>query len=104
ARLKSRLAPVIKQFITAGKPMLGVCNGFQIMVELGVLPALDKKTPMAQDPTAVLHLSDSGHYECRPSLLRHVNQGTCKFTTRIPRNEVRTVITSTAEAKFLLAS
>lgn len=103
ARMKSRLTPDLKEFIKAGKPMLGICNGFQIMVELGVLPNLDGK-PMTDAPTAVLHLNDSGHYECRPSLLRHVNNGTCKFTTAIPKGEVRTVITSHAEGKFLLAS
>ncbi|HJQ94022.1 MAG TPA: phosphoribosylformylglycinamidine synthase I [Candidatus Thermoplasmatota archaeon] len=104
ARMKSKLAPDIKQFIQAGKPMLGICNGFQIMVELGVLPNLEKGVAMTEQPTSVLHLNDSGHYECRPSLLRHVNAGTCKFTTRIPTGEVRTVITSHAEGKFMLPS
>ncbi len=94
----------ILQFIDAGKPMLGICNGFQVMVELGVLPNMDKKTAITPFPTAVLNLNDSGHYECRTSLLRHVNQGTCKFTSRIPKNEVRTVITSHAEGKFLMAT
>ncbi|MES2155099.1 MAG: phosphoribosylformylglycinamidine synthase I [bacterium] len=103
ARMKSKLAPDLKEFVKACKPMLGICNGFQIMVELGVLPALDGKA-MTDVPTAVLHLNDSGHYECRPSLLRHVNKGNCKFTARIPHNQVRTVITSHAEGKFLLAS
>ncbi|HLF16905.1 MAG TPA: phosphoribosylformylglycinamidine synthase I [Candidatus Thermoplasmatota archaeon] len=102
ARMKSRLPKDLKEFVRAGKPMLGVCNGFQIMVELGVLPDLDAKA-MSPEPTAVLHLNDSGHYECRPSLLRHANRGSCKFTTRIPEGEVRTVITSHAEGKFLLA-
>ena len=104
ARMKSKLAPDIKQFIQAGKPMLGICNGFQIMVELGVLPNLEKGVAMTDLPTSVLHLNDSGHYECRPSLLRHVNRGTCKFTTRIPPNQVRTVITSHAEGKLILPS
>jgi phosphoribosylformylglycinamidine synthase len=104
ARMKSRLSKDVVQFIEAGKPMLGVCNGFQIMVELGVLPNLEKGTAMTPLPSSVLHLNDSGHYECRPSLLRHVNRGTCKFTTRIPPNQVRTVITSHAEGKFILPS
>ncbi len=103
ARMKVKLAPDIKEFVKAGKPMLGICNGFQIMVELGVLPNMDGNI-MTEVPSAVLHLNDSGHYECRPSLLRHVNKGTCKFTTRIPPSDVRTVITSHAEGKFLLAS
>ncbi|MEK6985583.1 MAG: phosphoribosylformylglycinamidine synthase I [Candidatus Thermoplasmatota archaeon] len=104
ARMKSKMAPELKEFIKAGKPMLGICNGFQIMVELGVLPSMDKKTPMTELPTAVLNLNDSGHYECRPSLLRHANKGTCKFTSRIPQGEVRTIISSHAEGKFLVAS
>lgn len=104
ARMKSRMAPEIKEFVQAGKPMLGICNGFQIMVELGVLPNLEKGTAMTDLPTSVLHLNDSGHYECRPSLLRHANQGTCKFTTGIKPGEVRTVITSHAEGKFILPS
>jgi phosphoribosylformylglycinamidine synthase len=104
ARLKSRLSKDLKEFIGAGKPMLGICNGFQIMVELGVLPNLEKGVAMTDVPTGVLHLNDSGHYECRPSLLRHANKGTCKFTSRIPHGEVRTVITSHAEGKFILPS
>src|SRR5688572_24842492 len=104
ARIKSRMAGELTEFIDAGKPVLGVCNGFQVMVELGVLPNLTKGVAMTDAPTAVLHLNDSGHYECRPSLLRHVNRGTCKFTSQIPRNEVRTVISSHAEGKFLMAS
>ncbi|MCA1819615.1 MAG: phosphoribosylformylglycinamidine synthase I [Thermoplasmatota archaeon] len=104
ARMKSRMAKEITDFVAAGKPMLGICNGFQVMVELGVLPNLEKGVAMTEQPTAVLHLNDSGHYECRPSLLRHVNHGTCKFTAQIPHGEVRTVISSHAEGKFLMAA
>lgn len=103
ARMKSRMATEVEDFIQAGKPMLGICNGFQIMVELGVLPAAGGKA-VAPVPQAALHLNDSGHYECRPSLLRHVNKGVCKFTGRIPHGEVRTVISSHAEGKLILAS
>jgi phosphoribosylformylglycinamidine synthase subunit PurQ / glutaminase len=102
ARMKSRMSKELEDFIRDGKPMLGICNGFQVMVELGVLPAMDAGVPMTPQPTGVLHLNDSGHYECRPSLLRHVNRGVCKFTTRIPRYEVRTITSSHAEGKFLI--
>jgi phosphoribosylformylglycinamidine synthase I len=103
ARMKSRMTRDIEAFVRAGKPMLGICNGFQIMVELGVLPATGAK-PMTSAPTAALHLNDSGHYECRPTLLRHANEGTCRFTRNIPKGEVRTMIASHAEGKFLMAS
>lgn len=102
ARMRSRLEDELKAFVHDERPILGICNGFQILVELGLLPDMDG-VGMTDVPTAALHLNDSGHYECRPSLLRHVNQGTCKFTTDIPHGEVRTVISSHAEGKFLMA-
>jgi phosphoribosylformylglycinamidine synthase I len=104
ARMKSRLATELSDFVGAGKPILGVCNGFQTLVEAGLLPNMDGGATFAGAPTAALHLNDSGHYECRPSLLRHVNNGVCKFTSHIPRGEVRTVTTSHAEGKFVMAS
>ena len=100
ARMKSRLGREIGDFIESGRPMLGICNGFQVMAELGVLPGT--KYLVSDVPEAALHLNDSGHYECRPSLLRHVNRGACKFTSRIPLNEVRTITSSHAEGKLML--
>ncbi len=102
ARMKAKLGDQLADFVKAGKPVLGICNGFQILVELGLLPDLDGVV-MTDAPTAALHLNDSGHYECRPSLLKMVNSGTCKFTTTIPKGQVRTLISSHAEGKFLLA-
>lgn len=103
ARMKSRLGGELADFVDAGKPILGICNGFQILVETGLLPNLDRKAAFTDVPQAALHLNDSGHYECRPTLLKHVNRGLSKFTTGIPRGEVRTSIASHAEGKFLMA-
>lgn len=103
ARMKGRIADDLKAFVASGKPVLGICNGFQILVELGLLPDMNG-VHMTDVPEAALHLNDSGHYECRPSLLKMVNNGTCKFTTTIPKGDVRTVISSHAEGKFLVAN
>ncbi len=104
ARMKARLGPELEEFVGAGKPILGICNGFQILVEAGLLPNMDKSSAFTDVPTAGLHLNDSGHYECRPSMLRHVNNGLCKYTSTIPKGEVRTITSSHAEGKFLMAS
>jgi phosphoribosylformylglycinamidine synthase I len=104
ARLKSRMGLEIAEFVNAGKPVLGICNGFQILVETGLLPNMERRTAYTDTPTAALHLNDSGHYECRPSMLRHVNNGNCKFTAKIGRGEVRTMTSSHAEGKFMMAS
>lgn len=34
----SRVIDALKEFVAGGKPVLGVCNGFQILCEAGILP------------------------------------------------------------------
>ncbi len=99
ARLKSSVGDQLKAFVDAEKPVLGICNGFQILVELGLLPAI--KESMTQVPTAALYNNDSGRFECRPSLLRNDNRGKCVFTSEIPKGKVLTIPSAHAEGKLL---
>ena len=36
--LKYRLREPVEQFVADGKLMIGICNGFQVMVKAGILP------------------------------------------------------------------
>jgi len=99
ARLRSRLSKDLVGFVKAGKPVFGVCNGFQVLVEAGLLPALGGV--MTDEPEAVLATNDSSHYECRPSLLRMENGGSCAFTGTLERGQVVTFISAHAEGKLL---
>ena len=36
--LVARLREQLSAFLDAGKPLLGVCNGFQVLTEAGILP------------------------------------------------------------------
>jgi len=40
-RLRYRLDGPLQQFIADGKLIIGICNGFQTMAKLGILPGLD---------------------------------------------------------------
>lgn len=100
ARLKASIGEDIKKFIEEGKAVGGFCNGFQIMVELGILPGFD--TTMAEHPQAVLHANDSGTFECRPTLLKHTNKGKCVWTKKLEENELRLIPSAHAEGKFML--
>ncbi len=100
ARMRSRLAKELTEFVKAGKPVFGVCNGFQVLVEAGLLPALGGV--MTDQPEAVLATNDSSHYECRPSLLKLENGGSCVFTRGLKHGQVVTFISSHAEGKLLL--
>jgi phosphoribosylformylglycinamidine synthase len=97
ARMKASLGKDLERFVEAGKPIGGFCNGFQIMVELGLLPGLD--APVAEQPQAVLHINDSGHYECRPTLLKCT--GRSAFTTKVPQGKVLAIPSAHAEGKLL---
>ena len=99
ARLKWKLSDDLTEFVDAGKPVFGVCNGFQVLVEAGLLPGLGGT--MTETPEAVLAINDSGHYECRPSLLKQENRGRCAFVSKIPRGKILKVISAHAEGKIL---
>ena len=99
ARIRSKLAKDLVGFVKAGKPVFGVCNGFQVLVEAGLLPALGGV--MTDAPEAVLATNDSSHYECRPSLLRLENGGSCAFTRTLKKGQVVTFISAHAEGKLL---
>jgi phosphoribosylformylglycinamidine synthase subunit PurQ / glutaminase len=100
ARLKTGLGPDLKEYVSSGRLMMGVCNGFQILTEAGLLPGLGAL--VSDQPEACLYTNDVGHYECRPVHLKHVNRGKSAFTGRIPAGEVRTIQSAHGEGKFLL--
>lgn len=99
SRMKAGLGKALRDFVDEGKPVLGVCNGFQILVELGLLPALDGT--MSAEPTAALYTNDSGRFECRPTLLRNENRGRCVFTSDIPKGAVLMCPSAHGEGKLL---
>lgn len=99
ARIRSTVGPEVRRFVESGKPVLGVCNGFQILVELGLLPALDG--PMSEVPTAALYTNDSGRFECRPTVLRNDNRGGCLFTRDVPSKAMLTIPSAHAEGKLM---
>jgi phosphoribosylformylglycinamidine synthase len=99
ARLKSKLSNDLVSFVKAGKPVLGICNGFQILVETGLLPAMS--AVMSEYPEAVLGTNDSGRFECRPTLLKKVNKGSCVFTSRISPEKVSLIPSAHAEGKLM---
>lgn len=64
------------RFINAGKLILGVCNGFQLMIKLGLLPALKDN----YEQRATLTYNDSGRFEDRWVYLKANEQSPCVYT------------------------
>ena len=60
--LQAYFADEVNAFVESGKPVLGICNGFQALVKAGILPALPGNLP---HPQATLTFNACGHFECR---------------------------------------
>ena len=99
ARMKAGIGKDLRDFVEAGKPVLGVCNGFQILVELGLLPATEGV--MSEVPEAALYTNDSGRFECRPTVLRNDNRGKCIFTCDMKKGELFQCPSAHAEGKLM---
>jgi phosphoribosylformylglycinamidine synthase I len=54
-------ADQVRDFIESGKPVLGICNGFQALVKAGLLPGRGA----VQSGCATLTFNAHGHFECR---------------------------------------
>ena len=66
----------VQAFVAAGKPVIGICNGFQALVKSGILPGSPADS---EQPYATLTFNRAGHFECRWVTLRPVSQA-CLWT------------------------
>jgi len=100
ARMKSSLASQLRQFVEQGRAVGGICNGFQVLVELGLLPGLGGL--MTEEPEACLSANAVGRFQCRPVVLKHVNQGNCVWTRGL-NGDTLVMPVAHGEGRFLLA-
>ncbi len=104
--LASYFAEEISAFVGSGKPVIGICNGFQALVKSGILPgtnviarsrnAATTQSPVMQgtfqheeiasgekhrprNDSVTLTFNAQGHFECRWVTLKPVSQ-TCIWT------------------------
>jgi phosphoribosylformylglycinamidine synthase subunit PurQ / glutaminase len=74
--LKEFFAAEVGAFVASGKPVIGICNGFQALVKSGILP---DPQAMNATPLATLTFNASGHFECRWVQLKPLSQA-CLWT------------------------
>jgi phosphoribosylformylglycinamidine synthase I len=86
------LADAMRKFRDEEKLILGICNGFQVMLKAGLLVASDE-----EGPWATLTNNDSGHYEDRWIHMR-ATPGKCPFLKGI---EQVTMPVGHGEGKFV---
>jgi phosphoribosylformylglycinamidine (FGAM) synthase-like amidotransferase family enzyme len=72
----------LMRFIGRGGLIFGICNGFQLMAKMGLVPALDKKYG---EPAVTLTYNDSGRFEDRWVHLKVNAKSPCVFTRGLER-------------------
>ena len=105
--LRHRLAGDLAAFVEAGRPVLGICNGFQVLVKSGLLPGGmdggrqtiddrrwtegERRKPGSLEPSSfvlrpssmqavTLTRNDSARFECRWVYLQPQPESPCIFT------------------------
>jgi phosphoribosylformylglycinamidine synthase I len=64
-------------FVNSGRPVIGICNGFQALVKSGILPGVSAAADGRSKAT--LTFNAEGHFECRWVDLQPISQ-TCIWT------------------------
>lgn len=77
-KIRHALGDVFRDFVAAKKPVIGICNGFQVLVRLGLLPF-----PF-EDRAAALAKNDHGQFMNRWAALDSVPDSICKWTAGLP--------------------
>ncbi|MEM3555590.1 MAG: phosphoribosylformylglycinamidine synthase I [Candidatus Micrarchaeia archaeon] len=94
-----KLSADFRKIAEEGTPILGICNGMQVLVEAGLIPGLNG---ISEYPEAAMAVNASSKFECRWVYLKNYSRGNCLFTREIPRNTVIRTPVAHGEGRFLL--
>lgn len=83
--LVHRLSEQIQAFVADKRPVIGICNGFQVLVKAGILPGMmithtPKQLPLSSGQSITLTDNQSERFECRWVTLTADPQSVCVFT------------------------
>ncbi|MFQ5951992.1 MAG: phosphoribosylformylglycinamidine synthase I [Candidatus Omnitrophota bacterium] len=103
--LKHAMKAHLSSFVKAGKLVIGICNGFQVLVKMGILPDIKGKKNFKVELT--LSLNDSGRFEDRWVYLKKTEDrkqktDKCVWTEGLP--EIIYLPVAHAEGKFMPGS
>lgn len=96
--VKNELGDRIKKFALSGRPIIGICNGFQVLAKMGMLP-----DPELFEQISTLSYNDSDKFECRWVYLKTEkkikNESNCVWTKNLP--DIISLPVAHGEGKFI---
>ena len=82
--LRHQLKSQVESFIRSGRPVLGICNGFQALMKAGLFPtASEGDVVFSKKRPATLTHNASGRFECRWVRLEPQASSPCVFTRHL---------------------
>ena len=84
-RMKTNLGDKIVEFIEKGRLIIGICNGFQAIVNLGLLPGFDQEYRLR---SVALTFNDCGNFQDTWVQLRINPKTPCVFTDGMTQIEL----------------
>ncbi|MFH0835205.1 MAG: phosphoribosylformylglycinamidine synthase I [Candidatus Micrarchaeota archaeon] len=86
----------LRDFVAAKKPILGVCNGMQVLVEAGILPRT------SDYPEAAMANNAYG-FRCMWVWLRYEGRGNCGMARLYKKGEVIRIPIASGEGRYTVA-
>jgi len=77
--IRENLMSEFRKFIEEGKPVIGICNGFQVLLKLGILPFSSELKQKAS-----LVVNSNGYFIDKWVYLKHNEKTICLFTKDSP--------------------
>ena len=94
--IRYKLMDSIADFVNNNGLIIGICNGFQVLVRSGLLPQVN-----SSNQEASLTSNASAKFECRWTKLQ-IDQSRCVFTTNLPHQIYLPV--AHAEGRFIASN
>ncbi|MCW3978240.1 MAG: phosphoribosylformylglycinamidine synthase I [Candidatus Bathyarchaeota archaeon] len=93
-----RIGKEMVEFVDTGRPVIGICNGFQVLVETGFLPGFDGRS---STPQAALGNNTHG-YQNRWIRMKNVGKGTCGMLKDVTTGHIIRCPVAHGEGRFIL--
>jgi phosphoribosylformylglycinamidine synthase len=96
--IKNKIGDILQKFALSGRPIIGICNGFQVLLKMGLLPDENKF-----EQVATLSYNDSDKFECRWIYLKTIkganSEAKCLWTKNLP--DIISLPIAHGEGKFI---
>ncbi len=93
-KLISKIGNEIRDFLKNGGKILGICNGFQVLIEAGLIPGIS-------DVKVTLTTNMSLRYECRWTILRYESENSI-LSKEIRRGEFLRIPVGHGEGRLVV--